>query len=76
MHADGGYSTTDSDAEVDVLVGATYREQLHRFWDQQDELLRHASVQRWGRERPPTGTSRSLRWPNPDEMDAAEEGRE
>ena len=63
MGADRDCSTTDSDAEVDALVGAAYRRaQLHRRWDQQDELLRHARTQRWGRERPPAGTSRTLRW--------------
>ena len=43
LHADGGYSTTDSDAEVDALVAQTYaREQYHRLSDHQQELLEHA----------------------------------
>ena len=43
MHMDGGHSTTDSDAEMDVLVAQTYRrEQAHRFGDHQAELIEHA----------------------------------
>ena len=40
---EGGYSTTDSDAEMDALVAQTdRREQAHRFSDHQQELIEHA----------------------------------
>ena len=43
MHEDGGYSTTDSDAEMDALVAQTdRREQAHRLSDHQQELIEHA----------------------------------
>ena len=48
MHLDGGHSTTDSDAEMDVLVAQSCRrEQAHRFSDHQAELLAHAT---WAQE--------------------------
>ena len=78
MGTDRDCSTTDSDAEVDALVGETYRRaQLHRRWDQQDELLRHATVPavRMGDWANP-GPYGLPPWTNPDDMDTTDAGRE